>query len=76
MYLGMYKDCINQQKQLERKESDEEEELLMDTEKQTRKRKRKLIKVYMCTIFDRTYIIFTYRVTMIISRRIRNWYVV
>ena len=36
MYLGMYKDCINQQKQLERKELDEEEELLMDTEKQTR----------------------------------------
>ena len=58
MHSGMYKDCIDWQKQLEREDSDvEEEEILMDTEKRTRKRKRKQIKVYECTIFDTTYLI-------------------
>ena len=56
-YSGMYKDCINRQKQLEREESDGEnaEEKLnvekSDKNNSARKRKWKQIKVYVCTIY-------------------------
>ena len=66
MHSGMYKDCVDEQKHLEREDSDVEEE------KQTRKRKRKQIKVYECKIFDRTYIIFISSYSLMMMLRKRN----
>ena len=79
MHSGMYRDCIDKQKQLEREESngdnaeneldgenaEKEEAEKLDKNKPTRKRKRKQMKVYICVQFLTGHTLFLYLRTYI-----------